>query len=201
MPAPPAPGIAALEAIWNIEGQICENTFHYTVAGGIDVAALNSIIACYENWVSTHPTLWHNASQLVKMQARDLTSSSGASVEANVTPPVSGTGGAGAQPNNVTFSLKRQTGLRGRKMRGRVFLLGIPTTSLDVGAQTLLVAVAAAYATAYNALLSSMLSAANATEVILHRSLGTGTQVTNYVYADLYMDSQRRRLPGHNRHR
>lgn len=200
MPAPPAPGIASLEAIWSQEDQLVENTFHYALTGTIDVAALQQIVVAYTTWATTHSGIFHDACSLVKLDARDLSSSSGASVQVNVIPPIVGTGGPGALPNNVTFSLKRLSGLRGRANRGRIYLIGVADSHLQVGAQELTNAFAATSITAYNDLLAGMLASAGAEEVILHRALGTGTKVIEYGFADLFMDSQRRRLPGHNRH-
>lgn len=196
----PAPGIVALEAIWTQQGQPCENTFNYAVSGGVTVAKLLAIIGSYTAWASANPSAWDSDSQLVKLQARDLTSTSGASVIENVTPPISGTDATTPVANSVTFALKRQTGVRGRANRGRVYLIGVPSSKFNAGFNSLTSAAAAGYIGIYNDLLSRMLTESDATEVILHRALGTGTPVLSYAYSDVFTDSQRRRLPGHNRH-
>jgi hypothetical protein len=55
-------------------------------------------------------------------------------------------------------------------------------------------------ATQLDELRLAQLSDNGATEVILHRADGTHTPVTQYVCSDFVIDSQRRRLPAHNRH-
>lgn len=201
VPNPAAPGIARLEAVWLQENERVENTFHYRLSGAITVASLKAIADAYKTWLTTHTALFHAACQLVHLSVRDLSSSSGAVYEGIVSPPVNGTDAGGAQPNNVTFALKRETGLRGRHNRGRIYLIGLSVGRISTGSQALNAADAASFVTAYNALMALESSSAAATEVILHPKLGTGTDVLGYVFADLWLDSQRRRLPEHNRHR
>lgn len=200
MASVPAPGIIAVEAIWSVENEMCENTFHYHFGGTIDVALLQLIMTTYQTWAAAHLGLWTTVTELVKMQARDLTSTSGASVIDNLTTPVIGTDASTVMPNNVSFALKRQSGIRGRANRGRLFMLGMGQDNLDASQQSLTGAAAANYVTTYTDLLLAQLADSGVTEVILHRALGTSTPVIGYAYSDLFVDSQRRRLPGHNRH-
>jgi hypothetical protein len=201
MPAPPAPGIVALDAIWEVEGQVMENTFNYSVTGTIDLAKLNAMAQTYATWAAAHNNLFSSVSELVKIYVADLTSSTSDSVEYNVSPVVDGLNVSGNLPNNVTFSLKRMTGQKGRSKRGRIYLIGLSENLLSSSRQEMLGSQAGNYVTNYGTLLAAQETDNGAQEVVYHKALGTGTAVIGYGYADLFLDSQRRRLPGHNRHR
>lgn len=200
MPAPPAPGIVALEAIYVMSSQNVENVFHYHLGSTIDVAKLNAMCATYAGWATAHVGAISPATQLVKLQARDLTSVAGASVIYNVSPPIVGTSAGNPVPNNVTWSLKKVSGLRGRANRGRVYLVGMTTADLFADEQQVTSAFANANVANYLELMTDQITSNGAQEVIYHKATGLGTPVVSYAYADLYLDSQRRRLPGHNRH-
>lgn len=201
MPFVAAPGVAALQAVWTQEGQTVENTFHYHKAGTWDLTSLEGIADTYMAWASTNHSLWTDVCALVKVLARDLTTAAGAEVFVTPPTPILGTATSGHYPNNVTWALKRQTGLAGRKNRGRVYLIGMPGGNVQADQQTVNPSAAAAYASAYDGLISAQLSDNSVAEVILHRTDGTSTPVINYTFSDLTLDSQRRRLPNHNRHR
>lgn len=200
MPTPAAPGIVALNAIWSLANENVENTFHYRVAGSITTAVLTAMAQTYDNWVTAHAILFPTDAAFIKAYVEDLSSSAAPSIEWNPPAPIDGTDSGEALPNNVTWAVKRLTGLRGRANRGRIYWIGITAASLDPTSQQITVARANVRVTACEALMASQLSDNSAQEVILHRALGTGTDVTAYAYADLFLDSQRRRLPGHNRH-
>lgn len=201
MSTPVAPGVVSLEAVWLQENEIVENTFHYTGLSTTTVEQLTAVANVYYEWAGDKSILFHAACQLQKMVVRDLSSPTGTSVEVSASPPIDGTGEGGALPNNVTFSLKRETGMRGRANRGRIYLIGIPLSAVAAGAQQLDAVFAGSCVDAYNSLKANMLSEQSAQEVLLHKALGTNTPITTYGFADLNLDSQRRRLPGHNRHR
>lgn len=196
----PAPGIVALSAIFIAQTEPCENTFHYRVGGTIDIAKLTEIADTYIAWLQSDLSNWANDVRLQKVYVRDLTTQHSAVTEVNPVGSTVGTDASGPLPNNVSWALARRTGKSGRAFRGRVYLIGMTIGDLDTGAQTITPARANARVAFYDGLITAQQSDNAATEVILHRALGTGTDVIGYGYSDLYLDSQRRRLPGHNRH-
>jgi hypothetical protein len=200
MTTPVAPGIVAIETVWEQENQPVENTFHYHVTGTIDATVLQNIAQTYATWANTNKAHFNAACQLVKITGRDLSSANGASLIYNVSPPIIGTNAGTPLPNNVTFALKRETGLRGRANRGRVYFIGLTAGDLQSDQQQIVSGSATTWATMFTTLMTSQFTANGAQEVIYHKALGTGTPVIGYAYADLFVDSQRRRLPGHNRH-
>lgn len=198
MPIPNAPGVARLEAIFKLAGEPVENTFHYTTSGGWDDTKLTTLATTYKNWFIAHPGIFSTSCVLTELRAIDLTSHTGPGVAVAVSPPVGGGGTANICPVNVTLAIKRQTGVRGRRNRGRIYHPGIGTDVIT-GVNIVVSTAIPGFVNGYNTLLSAM-NTAGFTEVILHRSDGTSTPVTDYLVVDEVVDSQRRRLPGHNRH-
>lgn len=196
-----AAGVASVDVIWTQDEQTVENTFHYHRTAAWDLASLEGLANTYLAWVSTRTSMFADVCQLVKVYARDLTTASSASVE--VVPPamIEGANASGQMPMNVTWALKRLTGLAGRANRGRLYMIGLSENQIGSDRQTILPSQATNFRVQYDALLSAQLADNTAQEVILHRALGTHTDVTEYGWSDYFLDSQRRRLPGHNRHR
>lgn len=197
--APPAPGVLQLEAIWQIDSQTMENTFHYKYTGTADHTLLAGVCATYVTWATAKVGIWSTQAGLVLLRAADLASPTGASIEVIPSPAVTGHNASQPLPNNCAIAVKRQTGLRGRANRGRVYHLGIAEDFLQA-LNTVSVAFAATLINAYTDLMTAQFTDNGVHETILHRALGTNDVVTSYVMSDLFVDSQRRRLPGHNRH-
>jgi hypothetical protein len=121
-----------------------------------------------------------------------------------------GTGGALSAthqlPTNCTFSIKKITGGGGRSGRGRWYWVGMD--SADTLTSDIILAARA------NAMITALVAFQTAIEAIstglemgivsyyhakVLRVAGLFEQITNWGYADLVLDSQRRRLPGRGR--
>lgn len=200
MPFVAAPGIVSIDAVWTIDQQPVENTFHYKPTVAITRDLLSSMCNTYITWANASIGNWSTQTGLLKVLARDLTTQAGLTFEAQPVPPVTGHNASQPLPNNVTIAIKRQSGLAGRALRGRVFHFGMAEDFLQEF-NTLSVSFGNTLVAAYEGLMTAMVADNEAPEVILHRKLGTSTPVANYVLTDFTLDSQRRRLPGHNRHR
>lgn len=195
-----APNCVSLAVIWTLDNQPGETTYHYRLAAPADATALTAIIHVAFARYTTDNGLFANTWEIVKAYARALDTATSPSVELNPAAPIQGAHTSGALPNNVSFAVTRYTGLAGRKMRGRVYWPGIPPDRLD-GSSSIGSGTALAYVGFCEAMLADQLAgAAAAHEIILHRATGTHDDVIAYRYSDLFIDSQRRRLPGHNIH-
>lgn len=200
MPFVPAPGIISMATIMSWSGERVENTFHYRLAGTITSAELLAIANTYIDWFAAHAGDFSNAVGLELVYLRDLTTQFSQTLDVVPGTTHDGSRASPSLPNNCALAIKRQTGLAGRANRGRVFHIGL-TEDLLASSNTVGSASAAGIADNYSTLLLAQQVNNSAHEVILHRKLGTGTDVTGYVVTDFVIDSQRRRLPGHNRHR
>lgn len=192
---------AQVELIGSVAGQVVENVFGVSAASPLSQAEASAIASTVHAWVAaTYAPLVTVNLRWNRIVVRDV-NPLGPVYEF----PYSDLVGGNTQdplPNNSTFCLKKNTGLGGRANRGRWYMVGVVNT-----AQVLSVATAA-YAnsavTALNTLLTN-LGTINHYMVLLHRArvrphVVTGiTIVNNISYADLNMDSQRRRLPSRGR--
>jgi hypothetical protein len=143
---------------------------------------------------------------LVRVIARDLSAPDGLVVTKSVTPFILGGAGGIPLPNHVTLAVKANTGLGGRSNRGRVFHIGL--SSAMVTGSTINPPWDSNIVNAYNALIPALNAFNAAAPAVLsrfhnkvQRNPATFNLISNYSLTDLTVDSMRRRLPNHNRHR
>lgn len=204
----PCPNVCQLEAVYTQNGEIVENVFHVLFAAGITVPFMNLLMTDADTWdASNMAAKRHLDSQLVKWRARDLTTQAGAVVELDLATPRPGAVSGVALPNHATIAISWRTGLAGRSQRGRSYLVGLADSSLDTTAQQITPAAATSYAAGWTALLAAINANVTRSMVVLSRrhngadrAVGVTTPITSAIFSDLYVDSQRRRLPKHNRH-
>lgn len=178
----------------------CGIALNYTNVSHIwDLGDLTSIThEVAAHWNAFILPLQNNHVKLMYTRGTDLRTSSGPTVQYDY--PGSPTGGltGASTPRNVAFCLKKETALRGRSYRGRIYHLGLDIAQvaeslMNAGDATALLA-------AYAGLLN--LAAApdwNMTVVSriqngLRLAEGLYTQVTAIVAVDLRLDTQKRRL-------
>lgn len=209
----PCPNVLQLEALYTQAGQPVENVFH--IGGGIisDLSGMaNALAPAYAAWEAASGSPIRNTGTIFTgMRIRDLGQQFGQVFDFEGYHTV-GTAPTGAGPNNVTLSVKWSTGYAGKANRGRTYHIGFPTAFLS-DANTVAPASVTAILAAYNALLTSLNAVAAAHSVagvgmvVLSRHLNKAPRaagVTRSIIAatlvDTTVDSQRRRLPFHNRH-
>lgn len=200
MPFVAAANCIELAVIALQDNQPVENTFTFRLPAPATLANLTTLAGVVDTWVQAHKGQWPTNVTIEKYYLRALDSAGAPTYEQNPSVATDGTKAGTALPNDVTFSVTRYTGLAGRKNRGRLYQIGLVQTDLS-GANTVDATRAAGMITTYEALRTAMLAATpSATQIILHRADGTHVDVIGHRYADLFLDSQRRRLPGHNIH-
>lgn len=199
------------------DGSIAENALHFS-NGGVDVwpsGDLTTLANAVGTWWATgdgsgntYKGIVSEHTTLANVIARDLTVE-----DSNIETVASGVAGEDTSvylPNGVTWSITHRTGKLGRVNRGRTFVIGLCEDSQDTSLKNSLDAtVAANQILAFGALIPAI-PAANAAWYwgVLSRRLdkavratGVITPITSVGYANLNLDYQRRRAPGHNRHR
>lgn len=126
-----------------------------------------------------------------------------------VSPAIAGTyGAAGSLPSNTCIAVKKSTGNPGRAGRGRWYwgvFAPAALTGIDVVGTVYAGDVVAALG-AFQDDIETALSPATMGIVSYHlngspRSAGLFQRITQWSVADYLVDTQRRRLLGHNRHR
>jgi len=207
----PAPNTALVEMVYGYEGQIIENTFHVVRNSPFDASALQSLTQnVFDVWDST------GTARFSAQRTADsvLTQVKGRALDTNSSPvyiytlPGSGRPGVissqGSLPGNCTFAITLQTGLAGRSYRGRIFIPGLNYAMLQTsGARNLVSAAQAnAWIASVNSLIAQIAAIGSGYHLVVTsyynnhawRTTAVNSIVLNAAYADLAVDSQRRRL-------
>lgn len=206
-PYAPAPGVAEFVLQFTSYGDEQLNILdvHHKDGTAWTATQLNAMITTIHSWWSTTgKSQCATDFSLLKIRARDLTTANGSETEQDVTE--AGTATGGAAPENASLAVKKSTGLAGRGFRGRIYHVGLTKTMIN--GDTVLDTPAGTILASYNSLLTAINAVTNCELCIVHSQAGntplnprTNTPVLVFHLADTIVDSQRRRLKGHNRHR
>lgn len=210
----PVANVAQCQLIYNQNGQIIENVINVQKGSPFSAADLTTLVNTIDTWDNTTSTGGKNVRNgnclLQRIHARALDTESSPVVD-YVLPASRGglINGAQALPNNVTFALTLQTGLAGRSFRGRIYLVGLASgqTTGGANASNMTVSAATLIVTCYTALKTAIEGIGAGYHIVVvsyrtglaWRTSGVATPIINFSYADLNLDSQRRRLPGRGR--
>lgn len=165
-----------------------------------DLLAMNDLALQLRNWWNTEiENLVHPATRLERIRLRNISSANGAVLDYTTGLPITGSGSAAGTPNNVSFSLKKNTGLAGKSFRGRVYLLGL--TEAAVNGNFLDAAVANLFVDAFNEALI-LVGAEDTYAMALvskysnnaPRASALVNNVSSFSYSDLRIDTRRDRL-------
>lgn len=195
----PIPNAVSLEFIYQWDLQIVENVLTYKIATTPDVASMQHLCtAAIAWWGANLKPLQSNQVALLSVKATDLTSQTGPVVEDTTGLPIVGTGGTASVPNNVSCAIKLITANRGRSFRGRIYHIGLPSSTV-VG-NTVQSATRTALRNAWIAAQTLgtapvwTLSVGSRYTANAPRVTGLATTVTD-ISVNSTVDSQRRRLP------
>lgn len=203
----PAPNTAVIEMVFTYAGVIIENVYHVTGSVPFTALTLQGLCNTFDTWdnaATGYKTVRNSLSSLILIRSRALDTAS--SPVFTFTLPVArqGTAGASLLPGNATFAIKLETGLAGRSFRGRTFIVGMPSAQLQTAPNQNLVQ--AGYANlcvaALNLLISSITAAVATNKLVVasyrtagaYRTTAVCTPIINASYANLRVDTQRRRL-------
>lgn len=205
----PVPNCLQVDMIY-IQGDASttvENVYHVASTATKDQAFLSSLEAVFESWENTTAKLQRATSVVLqKIIVRDLSDPNGNTLTKAVN--ITGTHAGTHLPNHNTFAVKMDTGKRGRSFRGRVYHIGVNLADISAFSDNALDATrAAAIVAAYQGLITNVATFGAGLVVVQRKRANEwiNPPVTHPIltatYTDLNIDSQRRRLPGHNRHR
>jgi len=169
---------------------------------GITGARVSDCLDVFQAWANLTATRGQIASDvnLVRLNGRDLTIEIGSVEDRTISPPVPGTAAGTALPAHTTIALSLRTGLAGRSARGRLYYVGLSEGM--VGTDFLASANATAILGNFNILRANLLAADFAWSVVqrvsngIPLSNGVDRQITDLLFVDLRVDTQRRRLVG-----
>jgi hypothetical protein len=174
---------------------------HYeTTAGSWSTTELTELCALLRAWWNDEMKATVTAQVILqRIRARDLTTANSPIVEYNTGMPITGTGTGSSEPGNVSFSIKKNTGLAGRSFRGRIYMMGMSDT--NVVGNLLNSTVANLWVAAWTEALFLSGTTYDYGMVVASRYAnnaprvsGISTPVLSVSYADLRIDTRRDRL-------
>jgi hypothetical protein len=202
----PTPNVAQVVQYFSSGVSNAANVYHVLKeAGAWTIAELNAMLDVFEAWENlTAAPSRAIETACTGFKITDLTSLSGGSIFRGVS--IVGGDAHPASPANTTFAIKLGTGKRGRGTNGRVFWYGLTEDSVDyysmtsVAADSLLAIVTALIADV-TAVTGFLLTVPHSVVAGVKINPRTNDPVLNASYTDLFLDSQKDRLPGHKRQR
>lgn len=199
------PDTAEVNMIFTMNGVIVQNVFYAELSGGYDEADLQALadkvdLAFPSTWQTEMPP----EVSYVKTEVRGLAFANDIVVESTTSAGV-GTATTAVLPNNVTFAIKKTSGLTGRSARGRTYWIGIPRGKLDPDDENMLLVAYADEIVANVDFVRTLIEAVPATawEPVLvsrfadkaQRDEGKTFPWTGTTRVGLGIDTQRARLP------
>lgn len=120
------PDTVEIDVIYTLHGVLVQNVFYAEFSGGYALANLTALAtqidaAMAAAWLSDQPA----EAVYLRTEVRGLAFQNDLAVTNN-TSTGPGTETNAALPGNVTFSVKKTSGLTGRSARGRCYWIGIP---------------------------------------------------------------------------
>lgn len=203
----PATGIAEVRMKYGATGGPQYNIYHvhHTDGSAWNNTQLSALVGVFAAWeAATALSKRHNVIFWIEGFARDLTTEFGA--EAQNAGAVQGTAPGAALPANVTLAVKAVTGVAGRSRRGRTYWIGLSESmtqndSIIAPYLTSIPAALETLRTSINAVANQEMVVLSAQENNVKLNPRVGRVITGWALADTNLDSQRRRLTGHNVHR
>lgn len=203
----PFPNTIEIDAHYLVEDIPCENVYHVHGGAAWTSTSMAAAAAAFATWEAAEAA-HHRSSDVLFVGAhvRDLTTAT--SGEVDHTDNVAGVLTGPRLPNHCTIAIKAGTGIAGRSFRGRTYWIGLTQDQLDTNDCNLIVIAVANAIVAHMAALiavawpnSGQLVVASRRTGGTDRTTGVSTPIIEYSLVDRFVDSQRRRLPAHNRHR
>lgn len=196
----------AIEMRFFLGSQNAQNTLHALCATTPGLADLNDLGAVVDAWIETQwAPIASEDWQATEIVLTSLDSITGPRRSIPISPAVPGEVSFDAMPANATIAVKEDIGRRGRGTSGRIFWIGLAESQVN-GNQ-----VEAAAATAIVAALEQLrtdvegltnfegLCVPHLVVAGVPQDPATSSLVQQFVLTNLYMDSQKDRLPFHKK--
>lgn len=201
MPTVYTPGTIKVAINYQLNGQPVANVIHVrkNPVSAVTAADVQDAATTVSNWVVASLQAQQSSGMLLlNVTATDVSQAGGPQFITVTGTPEYGAQTGEVLPNNVAFVISFRTGLSGRSFRGRVYNAGL--TADQVNGNQVTTAVADAFVGIYEQLAVD-LADHDLEHVVLStiadgvpRATGLATPITSYIYVDLVVDTQRKRL-------
>lgn len=202
----PVANCASIELIYSTGGLVFENVLHIQKGSDYSLADLQAVRTIVDNWDNTTWKAYRGgAYSLTRIKTKALHSASAPFEEYQLATPRTGTDAAATLPPHNTWCVKLASNLAGRSYRGRLYTVGMTTGMLLTGSVQVNTTYANGVVTALNTLKTNLNTGGHTLVVVSYRAdkawraAGVATAISTITYADLNIDSQRRRLAGRGR--
>lgn len=129
-----------IDMIFTLNGQAAQNVFYAELIGGYILSDLVALAAQIDlNWQGNWRTEQPLEAVYVRTEVRGLAVENDISTSNN-TNANPGSDISPSLPNNVSFAVKKESGLTGRSARGRSFWIGIPSDKTEAADENQLTA-------------------------------------------------------------
>lgn len=194
---------AGIDIIYSLNAVIVQNGFYAEMPGGYDLIALQALadqvdLQVHGTWKAQQPP----EAIYVRTEVRGLAlENDQVATQALSTGPGVHTGSA--LPNQVTFSIKKTSGLTGRSARGRTYWIGVAQNEIQPTNENLIEAVYAALLVAAVGSMRTGIASVGTWEPVLvsrftggvQRDFGKTFPWLGEANIDLRVDTNRGRLP------
>jgi len=216
-------GLNVVLEFLDANGDVNENVFWVKNSAPWTAADVKTMLDAFITWFGTgagghsYKSSLSGDCALTAVVGRDFTTVNGMVVVDQAGLPIAGTSDAHQIESGCTKSITARTGLAGKSYRGRIFACGIGSSNVpNPYSGEILVAYLTSMVTALNGLGPAVTSAIATCELVVcsryggtppvgghsvPRATAVMTPITSWGYHDLNVDFQRRRAPGHARHR
>jgi len=197
------PDTVEIDMIFTLNGVAAQNVFYAELAGGYQLSDLEALATQIDvNWQGNWRTEQPLEVTYVRTEVRGL------AVENDLFAQNSDSSNPGSHvspslPNNVTFSIKKSSGLTGRSARGRTYWIGIPTAATKPANENLLDALFVTDLVAnVDSVRTSIIAVPDWLPVLVSRFAGGALRTEGVTFpwlsssaVDDRVDTQRTRLP------
>ncbi len=122
----PVPETAQIDMVYDFNGEVALNSFYARRPGGYAQSDLQALADKIDlAWAATFPQEQPPEVSYVRTDVRGLASINDLTATQNLSAGP-GVHVGPSLPNNVTFSIKKNSGQTGRSARGRTFWIGVP---------------------------------------------------------------------------
>lgn len=132
------PNVAEVDVIFTLNGVTVQNVFYGLFPAGYALSDLQDLADRVDLRLTAH---WRPEQppevSYIRTEVRGLTSENDLSASQDLSAYV-GVALSSSLPNNVTFAIKKESGLTGRSARGRLFWIGIPRDEIQLSDENLL---------------------------------------------------------------
>jgi|SRR5690349_13031395 len=191
---------------YHMDGELAENVFHAKATGVIDETAINDLHSVFLTWLNgTWDTIASEDWTADEIIITDQSSLAGLRRDFPISPPIVGLVASPGAAANSTLAVHASIGRRGRGINGRTFWIGLAENQTDK--DHVIAATGTAIVAALNDLATAVASTVGWEGLAIPHLVVAGVRppvaqsdvVVDYSLADLVLDSQRDRLPGHRR--